>query len=216
MDGTWWRRKEELDETQREFVMLPPTGRLLLKGPPGSGKTNLLLLRALFIAGAGEKNVLIITFTRTLADFIRTGIESEGVITADKVRTFHSWAAEHIREYTGERLVADGAEFDDSTRARALELLRAANGRVTTKSLYSAIFVDEAQDLSADELECLLELSEVVCVCGDVQQGIYEQDGLLISDRLGLDVYELEQHYRISQKIARVADPCPRHLGGLR
>lgn len=206
MDGAWWRRKEDLDDRQREFVMLPPAGRLLLKGPPGSGKTNLLLLRALYIAGAGEKNVLIITFTRTLADFIRTGIESEGIITSDKVRTFHSWAAEHIREYTGERLVPDGADFDDATRVRALTLLKAANKNLPTRNLYSAIFVDEAQDFSADELECLLELSEIVCVCGDVQQGIYERDGLSISRRLNLDVYELAQHYRISQKIARIAD----------
>ena len=68
MKSSWWRSKSELDADQAAFIKLPPYGRYSLIGPPGSGKTNLLLLRAQYIAGVGEKNVLVLTFTKALAE----------------------------------------------------------------------------------------------------------------------------------------------------
>lgn len=206
MDTSWWRSQEDLDDDQKNFILLPSEGRLMLEGPPGSGKTNLLLLRAQFIAGKGEKNVLVISFTNSLADFMRSGVDGKGLISGDQVRTFHSWASEHIRQYLGVRLIAKGAKFDDEARARAIDLLREANKKIPTPKLYDGIFVDEAQDFSADELSCLLALSDKICVCGDVKQGIYGQDGLSIAEKMGLSRHTLHRHYRIGQRIAQVAD----------
>jgi len=56
------------------------------------------------------------------------------------------------------------------------------------------------------ELEALLCLSDKICVSGDIRQGIFHQDGLNIGEKLGLKSYVLEKHYRIGQRIARVAD----------
>ncbi|SDQ24731.1 UvrD-helicase domain-containing protein [Pseudoxanthomonas sp. CF125] len=206
MDTSWWRKEDDLDDDQKAFILLPAVGRLMLEGPPGSGKTNLLLLRAQFIAGEGEKNVLIVTYTKSLADFMRSGVAGKGLIEGDQVRTFHSWANEHIRMYLGVQLVADGADFNEETRAQALKLLREANTKLPSTKLFSGIFVDEAQDFSADELECLLILSDKICVCGDIRQGLYRKDGLAIADRMGLDRCTLKKHYRTGQRIAEVAD----------
>lgn len=206
MDTSWWRSQNELDDDQKNFILLPADGRLMLEGPPGSGKTNLLLLRAQFIAGKGEKNVLVISFTNSLADFMRSGVEGKGLINGEQVRTFHSWASEHIRQYLGIQLLAKGAKFDDAARSRALELLRDANKKIPAQKLYDGIFVDEAQDFSADELSCLLVLTDKICVCGDVKQGIYQRDGLTIADKMNLSRHTLHKHYRIGQRIAQVAD----------
>ena len=46
MNKSWWKSKDELDNDQKAFIRLAPQGKHLLVGPPGSGKTNLLLLRA--------------------------------------------------------------------------------------------------------------------------------------------------------------------------
>lgn len=206
MKSTWWRVVKDLDVQQQEFVSLPHEGRYLLQGPPGSGKTNLLLLRAQYIAGTGDNNVLIITYTNDLADFIRTGISAKKIIGGDQVQTFHSWAMRHVRTYLGSVPIDVAEGFDDEKRAVLAIALGDANKKLNSSKLYDAIFVDEAQDLSLAELTHLLTLSDKVTVCGDRKQGIYGQNGLDIESTLGLTSYTLTAHYRIGQRIARVAD----------
>jgi superfamily I DNA and RNA helicase len=70
---TWWRELRELDAAQRDVIALPPEGSFLVNGPPGSGKTNLLLLRANYLANTQHSNLAIIVFNRTLREFIRAG-----------------------------------------------------------------------------------------------------------------------------------------------
>jgi hypothetical protein len=45
-----------------------------------------------------------------------------------------------------------------------------------------------------------------VSICGDLRQGIYAKDGLGVAEGLGLKRHLLKTHYRIGQRIARVAD----------
>jgi superfamily I DNA/RNA helicase len=206
MNSNWWRSFEELDDDQKAFISLPLDGKHSLEGPPGSGKTNLLLLRAEYLAGRGEKNVLILTFTKTLRNFIRSGIGERKLISPTQVMTYHAWARAHILHHLNVRMVVQGAVFDDATRVQIVENLRNANAQLDSPNKYSAIFVDEAQDLSIDELELLLILSERVCICGDSKQGIYHQDGLRVTAKLQLQPHVLRRHFRIGRRIAQVAD----------
>lgn len=206
MQGSWFRSFKQMDEAQKSFVRLPAKGRYSLVGPPGSGKTNLLLVRAEVFAGTGEKNVLIITYTRTLAEFIRSGISMPEHFQQSQIKTFHSWAFAHIRDTLGYSPIDKEEDFDEKNRVKILEALIEANAKLGTKKIYSGIFVDEAQDLTAGELEALLCLSDNVCICGDERQGIYQRDGLSVAAKLGLSHHQLDRHFRIGHKIARVAD----------
>lgn len=206
MNTSWWRNQKQMDQTQRDFIGLPIEGRYFISGPPGSGKTNLLLLRAEVTIGSGERDILFITYTRSLADFIRSGAVARGLIESHQIKTFHSWAYEHVLNHLGERIVSKESDFDDEVRTQALQQIQEANSRRVSKRLYSAIFVDEAQDLSVGELQALLELSDNVCVCGDDRQGIYQQNGIQISELENLEAYHLDKHFRIGQAIAKVAD----------
>lgn len=206
MNNNWWRSKKEMDQAQKDFIGLPVEGRYLLSGPPGSGKTNLLLLRAEVLVGSGEKDILFITYTRSLADFIRSGAVAKGFVKPEQIRTFHSWAAEYVSLNLSQDLSWNDGQFDDDSRSAALKQLLAANAARHSEKMYNAIFVDEAQDLSIGELEALLELSDKVCVCGDDRQGIYHQNGMGIADKIGLETHALTKHFRIGQEIAKVAD----------
>src|SRR5450830_681366 len=129
MNGTWWRSIKQLDEAQLRFVNLPREWKHLLEGPPGSGKTNLLLLRAQYMVGEGDKNVLILTYTKSLTNFIRTGITIPGLNPERQIRTFHSWVYEYIRENLGNIELPKWDSKDKDTRAKILELFSKANAR---------------------------------------------------------------------------------------
>lgn len=206
MEGAWWTDQSDLDEEQLRFVDCPPDGKYLLVGPPGSGKTNLLLLRAKYFYGAGLKNILFLTFTNDLCSFIRTGIGSKGYLPEDLVSTYHSWAAKHVRDILGPKEIADLGGYTDESRDKLLELTIKASNKSVTKKLYDMILVDEAQDLSLQELQLLISLSDRVAIAGDIRQGIYEKDGLINPSKLPLEIVQLTYHYRIGHAVCKVAD----------
>jgi len=201
---TWWRSRNELDPDQQRFMELSAEGRYLLTGPPGSGKTNLLLLRMQFFAALGLKNVLFVTFTRELAEFIRTGVEQRGYVDSEQIQTYHSWARGYVREFGTSDALPKAEDFDGA-RAELLQSITKLRAKKQTK-IFDGIFVDEAQDFSSEELKVLLSLSERICISGDDNQGIHQKDGLAAADSLGLETHALKQQFRIGPEIARVAD----------
>jgi len=206
MNNNWWRSHDQLDPAQQAFIALSKDGKYALNGPPGSGKTNLLLLRAQYIAGGGDKNVLVITFTKTLTNFIRSGIGGKGLISTDQIQTYHSWAAKHVMEYLDLKKEIKGIAFNDAARDELLQKVQEANTKIPSSKLYDAIFVDEIQDLTVAELDALLCLSDKICICGDTKQGIYKKDGFDISAKLDIATHTLANHFRIGPRIAKVAD----------
>jgi superfamily I DNA and RNA helicase len=86
MKETWWVRPDQLDEDQKRIITLPIDKDYLITGPPGSGKTNLLLLRANFLVKSGLPDIVILVFTRTLKEFISTGA-SQYSLASDKILT---------------------------------------------------------------------------------------------------------------------------------
>ena len=97
MNDTWWIKSEQLDPSQRKVIDLPLDRSHLLAGPPGSGKTNLLLLRASQLVRSGQTNVLIIVFTRTLREFVASG-GGQYAFHRDKITTLASWSYLFLRE----------------------------------------------------------------------------------------------------------------------
>lgn len=215
MNTSWWRILSQLSDSQKNFIGLPPQGKHSLEGPPGSGKTNLLLLRAEYMAGSGFPNCLIITYTNSLANFIRSGISAKQLINPEQIKTFHSWASDHISLTLGRRALPKNADFDENARQEILQILVEANSTLLSTKLYDAIFVDEAQDLTIDELRELLKLSDNVCICGDGRQGIYNRNGLDVAKELNLTQHVLSEHFRIGHRIARVADKLMPPIEGM-
>src|SRR5947209_3749637 len=98
MSETWWVGEDELDDDQKDVIALPVTGNHLITGPPGSGKTNLLLLRGNYMTLAGRPDIAIIVFSRTLQEFIASGAKSYA-FPADKIQTSRKWAQQLLFQY---------------------------------------------------------------------------------------------------------------------
>lgn len=205
MNGTWWKAYSELDPAQKEFVGLPVDGKYLITGPPGCGKTNLLLLRAKHTTNSKLYNVLFITYAKSLADFIRTGVGS--YFDSKQVMTYWSWARSHIQTYYPAGLAEYGDLFDlrddDEKRRRLTALLQLAYEAAPSHTLYDAIFIDEAQDLSEPEIAHISRLSPRITIAGDNRQGLYSQNGLTSG---GFTPIAITSHYRIGRRICEVAD----------
>lgn len=97
MEITWWTKPTQLDAEQRKVLALPAEGSRLVLGPPGSGKTNLLLLRASYLHRLKVRNIAIITLGRVLREFLATGLDNYP-FSGDKIQTYYRWATTLLRD----------------------------------------------------------------------------------------------------------------------
>lgn len=207
MDGSWWKDKKDLDETQVAFIDLPADGKYLLIGPAGSGKTNLLLLRGKFLVGCGMPNVTFLTYTNNLSDFIKTGAGTK--LPPEQITTFHKWVWQYVRQHAPAKLNAlPSNPFDN--RQLISDMIEAAYAASLVKKPLDAMLIDEAQDLTAGELFAAIQVSDRVSIAGDLNQRVY-QDGTALNDKAALEhagftIFELKAHYRIGMEICKIAD----------
>jgi hypothetical protein len=210
MDDTWWVKQRQLDEHQKKIFTLSVKEDHLVKGPPGSGKTNLLLLRAKQLIGSNIPNVIVVVFTRTLQEFIKAGAPNYG-IPASKILTFKRLATDLL--YRVGASVSLPSNFD---RAREIlvQALRAQvqGGRLSQE--YSCVLLDEAQDFLPGEIDVLRTLGERFFGVADSRQKIYKGQDSIKDLEKSINTVKLPFHYRNGQKICIVADGLAKDLTG--
>jgi len=205
MNGTWWLREKQLDPRQRAFIDdLPLDISHLITGPPGSGKTNLLLLRASQLVNSGKPNVLIIVFTRTLREFFASG-SHHYAFDNDNIQTLAKWSYDFLRE-NGVR-PENNSNIIWQRKMRLVQLQEIAT-KNRLSGLYDAIILDEAQDYFPEEIDLFIKLGKVVFAAADSRQHIYSDDALdpsKLKDHF-VNVYPLQYHYRNCRKVCLIAD----------
>ncbi|QDT43487.1 Helicase IV [Gimesia alba] len=213
MSETWWVGQEELDDDQQKVIALPESGNYLVTGPPGSGKTNLLLLRANYLYLAGLRNIQIVTFTRSLREFIASGADQYD-FPASKIVTCREWQIDFLHQY-GKHIDPSG-EFEEVRDAYVEEMANVANEN-HLENIYHGLLLDEAQDYTPKEIELFDRLSERLFCVADERQKIYAGDDSLntISDRVN-ETIKLQFHYRNGVNICRVADEIAKRWNGYR
>jgi len=203
METSWWKNANDLDDEQKKVISLAEAADHVVVGPPGCGKTNLLLLRASYLHLKGTMNIKVLAFGRYLKEFISTGTEHYP-FDADKVQTYVHWAYE-ILATNGIKVDTSG-DFED-VRTRIFEGLSQIASENLAENIHDVILIDEAQDYSAEEVEIISQFAARVYAVGDNNQRITEQNGALekLVD-LGAAQSTLRHHYRNGIKICRVAD----------
>ncbi len=203
MEASWWKNITELDDDQKKAIALDEAHDHLIVGPPGCGKTNLLLLRASYLHAKGVTNIKVLAFGRVLREFISAGTEHYP-FAADKVQTFFRWAFELLAA-NGIK-VDDNGDFDE-VRARLFTGLAQVAAIGAAENIFDVILLDEAQDYSAEEAELLSRFGARLFAVGDNNQRISQQSGALQRlEELGATRTDLKHHYRNGIKICRVAD----------
>ncbi|HEY2391387.1 MAG TPA: AAA family ATPase [Candidatus Angelobacter sp.] len=205
----WWARREQLDDHQLKLIEdLPLRENCLVLGPPGSGKTNVLLRRAQFVRGQDMPNVMVLTFTRPLTEFVKTGCYDgrKEIFPRSSVNTIEGW----IRNL----YAAHGEELPDRTNDLPEWKRRLATGALPFRTrnyipAYDVLFVDEAQDLLTEEVDLIKQWGDVLFFVGDDRQKIFDYaDGLRAIRQVVTPEQEfvLPFHYRVAPEICHMAD----------
>ena len=159
----WWVTKDQLDDDQVGLIEgLPLRDSSLILGPPGCGKTNVLLRRAQFVRGQDMPNVFVLTFTRALTEFVRTGcIDEQGrtIFPRNRVNTVESWVRSLYGRHDAELPERPNNLIEWKRRLAQGALGFAGIGRVPR---YDALFIDEAQDLIQEEVDLVAAWSDVL------------------------------------------------------
>jgi superfamily I DNA and RNA helicase len=203
MNETWWVGEDQLDDDQKKIAVLPPKGSHLIMGPPGCGKTNLLLLRAKYYAKLKKENILVLVFTRALQDFIISGSKSYH-LPAEIVRTSRRWSHEFLRQH-GKRCNPSGT-FEQQ-RDQLLAELQSLIKTEGLSQVYEAIFLDEAQDYLPEEILLFRHIAKEIYASADSRQKIYAGPSSLDTLKGAVNqIHPLRYHYRIGQRVCRLAD----------
>ena len=207
----------QLTRDQRAIVELRPDRHHLVMGPPGSGKTQVLLHRARWLRQTYKtppEGFCVLVYTNVLTYFLRQSLDFLG-IPKENVRTFDDWCAELWDQFVRKpkpRTVADkrGKSFIDfpAVRSGVLKNLQAA-GTGQPKLSLDFVLVDEGQDLDAAAYGILRLATKHLTVFADARQQIFEGGAsvLEIQKHLGLpgQTASLLPAYRNSPDIAKLA-----------
>lgn len=202
---------DELTESQKRTVrqLTVSTGKSVIVGGAGTGKTLLGMYRAQQLAADG-KQVLFVCANPALARFLRSEVETNnpdlvGNLKIDTATNFISETA---------RAGVYGKEFEDRKARfphRQDRFLDAISNE-TPPIVFDCIILDEAQDISKQDLElleCLLRPASdggAIFVFGDPNQqlALRRRECALDTENGGLEL-ELDVNCRNTYEIAKIA-----------
>lgn len=201
----WWVADGDLDEDQLAVFNADLGPSDLILGPPGSGKTNLLLLRAEQLSRSGSSHLRVVVFNRTLQEFIRHGVAPSMVLPPANIVTHVKFMQDLLDEHNVPRadVPTDFAEMRHELATRVLEVIDEEHLAET----YPTLLLDEIQDYSELEIQIFRRLAKTLVAAGDVRQRIFDVKVKPELIKANFDrVFQLRYHYRNGSQICRLAD----------
>lgn len=210
-----------MDLQQESIARTLGEGHRLIHGPAGSGKTMLLVFRAVQLQAAAtpDKPILVLCYNKALADRIDALLRLKGVGSSVQVRTFHSWAGELARTYQLGRVdhLAKSDQYDALARLACEGI---ASARVP-QGQYTALLIDEAHDLADEWIAAAVKMvdpaTKSLLVLYDDAQSIYQKKRRKLSfAKLGVEARGrteiLKVNYRNTREVLAVALDCAQSI----
>ena len=201
-----------LQDEQREVVDAPAGEVVWITGPAGSGKSLILMARAIEMSQSfPEYQISFVTFNQSLKRYFQDQlsehtnilVESFGEFTARRGNRFHFY---YVKGKEKKSVSFNQTEIDYK-KARSDGIVRDVD----------AIFIDEVQDFYPGWLRYCIESQRRdrggLTMAGDESQAIYRETHILsVAEEYELVWYELPVAYRSTKEILTVVE----HLSGIK
>lgn len=170
----WLLPRLDLTPEQLRVVEMPPYEHRVIIGPPGSGKTQVLIHRADYLSSTYDvdsEQYRVFVFTNVVKQYIKSGAQFLG-LSEEVVSTFDHWCRLVYERHVARRLPRRNRGIDfDQIRCAVLELFQKKSELQKTLSF---VLVDEGQDLTPQVYEILSLAAQHITVFVDPQQKIFE------------------------------------------
>ena len=162
-----------MDAQQEQLARSLGDEHRVIHGVAGSGKTMILGFRALHLARALTKPILVLCFNRTLAARLQHLLAERGLAEQVQVYNFHRWCRAMLGAYHVP-LPAGGAGFID---ALVPAVMAAVERGQIPRHHYGAVLIDEGHDFEPDWYRLVVQLidptTNSLLVLYDDAQNIY-------------------------------------------
>ncbi|MGL6099994.1 MAG: UvrD-helicase domain-containing protein [Fusobacteriaceae bacterium] len=204
-----------LDYEQEKLAHTMSEGLHVIKGVPGSGKTVILMARAIYLAKIyPNSKIKILTFTKTLKSiiknrfsFLKIALNFQGISLENiSVDTFHTLAMEIVRPLENQINIATENIFWKETLPKA--------AFEKAQETYDYILIDEYQDFHSNWIDVCLKLlkprldgQKNLFLTGDPMQSIYDTPKYDLKKFQGYEENHtvLKNSYRTGKKQMEIA-----------
>ncbi|MBN2061772.1 MAG: NERD domain-containing protein/DEAD/DEAH box helicase, partial [Deltaproteobacteria bacterium] len=147
-----------LDESQARLALHLSSGHHLIKGPPGSGKTLVLVYRCcnLFKFEPRVRRILLVCYNIALVAYLKRLVQECGAGIGDKkIHVAHFY--ELCEQILGESVHFENedADYYDIVIQETLEKIHSGKSKLDT---FDAIFIDEGQDFNNEMLRVIMSM----------------------------------------------------------
>lgn len=201
-----------LRSEQREVVDAPPAEVVWITGPAGSGKSLILMARAIKLAQLfPEYQISFVTFNQSLKRYFQDELSQYSNILVESFGEFTARRGDRFHFYYGKGRDKRSVSFNQTE----IDYKKAKENGIVRD--IDAIFIDEVQDFFPAWLRYCIESQRLnrggLTMAGDESQAIYrENDTLSVVEEYELVRYELPVAYRSTKEILTVVQ----HLSGVK
>lgn len=193
----------QLDSSQKEVVNhIPYDDPMFVKGPPGSGKTHIAILRLNVLLQNGYTNVLFLLYNHSMYGFLSAILGKMNLKNNIEIDTKDLFFASKAKQ-TG-YLMYEENRFDDYTINYNKRLVHLEKISSSSLPKYNIVVVDECQDFSERELKLLNKMTDKIMAVGDFEQSVYVSSGQTFLK--SLPTRQLNTIYRYGKNVASIAE----------
>ena len=168
-----------MDLQQEQLARNLGDGHRVIHGVAGSGKTMILGFRALQLAEALTKPILVLCFNVSLAARLRHYAIEKQIEHKVQVYHFHDWCGQQIKTYHCDVPKNDAPYFERQVKA----VIRGVEKSQIPRAQYGAVLIDEGHDFEPEWLQLVTQMvdpeTDSLLLLYDDAQSIYKKNDAL-------------------------------------